>query len=273
MGERTPSPFGRLLRQWRARRGMSQLRLATEAGVSTRHLSFVETGRAQPSRDMVLRLAESLDVPLRERNALLASAGFAALYRERSLDAPGMETLGRMLEFLLRQHEPYPAFLIDRCWRVLRANTAARRGFAAFAGPGPVWREQPLNLMRVTLDPGGLRPYLLNFEEVAAAMLSHLERSAAVAASDAELAALREEILALPGLPETVLVSDPEQAALPVLPLHLKRDGAELRLFSAITSVGTPQDITLQELRIESFMPADDVTDAALRALADLPTP
>lgn len=268
MGERSPSPFGRILRQWRTRRGMSQLRLATEAGISTRHLSFVETGRSQPSREMVLRLAESLDVPLRERNGLLASAGFASLYRESALDAPGMETLRRMLEFLLRQHEPYPAFLIDRCWRVVRANGAALRGFARFAGPAPVWREQPLNLLRVTLDPGGLRSFIVNFEEVASSLLSHLERAAALCASDRELAGLRDEVLALPDLPESVRVPDLDRVSQPVLPLHLKRDGFELRLFSTITTVGTPQDVTLQELRIESFMPADDTSDAVLRGLA-----
>jgi transcriptional regulator with XRE-family HTH domain len=271
MSQRDPSPFGRLLRQWRAQRGMSQLGLATEAGVSTRHLSFVETGRSHPSREMVLRLAETLDVPLRERNALLAAAGFASLYRETALEAPELEPLRRMLDFLLERHEPFPAFLLDRCWNAVRANGAAARGFGVFAGPGPVWADQPLNLLRVTLHPEGLRPFIVNFDEVAGTLLAHLERSLALFPGDEELGALRDEMHALPDLPAHVLVPNLEAAPQPVLPLHLKRDGLEVRLFSAITTLGTPQDITLQELRIESFMPADPTTEAALRAIAEAP--
>jgi len=163
VSEPAGSAFGRELRRWRGLRGASQLRLATEAGISARHLSFMETGRSRPSRAMVLRLAEALDVPLRERNVLLAAAGFASVYRESALDAPEMEPVVRMLHFLLERHEPFPAYLVDACWRVHRANAAAERMRGHLAGPHPVWRETPLNLLRLTLHPEGLRPYLLNW--------------------------------------------------------------------------------------------------------------
>lgn len=260
------SPFGRLLRDWRARRGLSQLRLATEAGVSSRHLSFVETGRSQPSREMVLRLAEALDVPLRERNALLGAAGFAAVYRETAIGAPELATVERMLDFLLERQEPFPAFLLDHCARVLRANRAGIPVFAPFAGDAPVWRETPLNLVKLTLDPGGLRPYIVNWEEVASALLGRIARDAALASTDDELPALLDELRALPGLPESVRVPDLTRPSPPVLAVHMKRDDHELRLFTMLTTLGTPQDLTLQSLHIESFMPADPATEARLRA-------
>jgi transcriptional regulator with XRE-family HTH domain len=262
------SPFGRLLRQWRAVRGVSQLGLAVEAGTSTRHLSFMETGRSRPSREMVLRLAEALDVPLRERNALLGAAGFAAIYRESDLDAPELEPLRRALAFQLERQEPYPAWLVDRCWRVLGSNRAAATSLAPFAGDAPPWNERPLNLARVTLHPDGLRRHLVNFEEVAAFLVGRLQRAVALNASDVELARLLEETLALPGLPEAARAPDPERALPPVLPMHLKLGDVELRLFSMLTTLGTPQDVTLQEIHVESFMPADDASDALLRALA-----
>lgn len=262
------SAFGRLLRDWRARRGMSQLRLATEAGVSPRHLSFVETGRSQPSREMVLRLAEALDVPLRERNALLGAAGFAAVFRESSLGAPEIAPVERMLQFLLDQYEPFPAFLLDRCTRVLRANRAGLATFAPFANDDPVWREQPLNLLRLTLHPAGLRRAIVNFEEVASAMLARLAREAAVAGADEELISLIEEVRSYPGLPESVRVPDLTRPAPPILAVHLKGDGVDLRFFTMVTTVGTPQDVTLQDLHVESFMPADAETEAAMRAIA-----
>lgn len=261
------SPFGRLLREWRALRGLSQLALATEAGVSPRHLSFVETGRSQPSREMVLRLAEALDVPLRERNALLGAAGFAAVYRESALGAPEIQPIERMLAFLLDRYEPFPAYLLDRCTRVVRSNRAGLATFAPFATGAEPWRETPLNLLRLTLHPEGLRPYIVNFEEVASAMLARLARDAAVASADAELGALVDEVRALPGLPESVRVPDLTRAPSPILAVHMKQGSFELRFFTMLTTLGTPQDVTLQDLHIESFMPADPQTEATLRAL------
>ncbi len=258
------SPFGRVLRRWRAARGMSQLALAMAAATSTRHLSFLETGRAQPSREMVLRLAHALDVPLRERNALLGAAGFAALYRESTLDAPGMSALLRMIDFTLARFEPFPAYLLDRCYRVLRANGAALKALGGFASAAPVWREQPANLLRLTLHPDGLRPYIVNFAEVAAWLLARLERAVAAAGDDPELAALERELRALPGLPEA---SELPRAMEPVLPLHLKRGELEVRLFTMLSQASAAQDVTAAELHIESLMPADAASEATLRAL------
>ncbi len=268
MPDREISPFGRLLRQWRGLRGMSQLALATEAGTTTRHLSFVETGRSQPTRQMVLRLAEALDVPLRERNTLLGAAGFASLYRESPLETPALGPIQRMLEFTLERHEPFPAFLVDGCYRVLRSNAAGARVFAGFAGTGAPWRETPVNLLRLTLHPDGLRPWIVNWDELAGQLLLRFQREIAHAGPDEERARLLDELLALPDLPEAGRVPDPTRVAEPVLALHIKRDDTEWRLFSLITSIGTPQDVTLQHLRIESFMAADAATEARLREQA-----
>jgi transcriptional regulator with XRE-family HTH domain len=259
------SPFGRVLRRWRAARGMSQLALATTAATSTRHLSFLETGRAQPSREMVLRLAHALDVPLRERNALLGAAGYAPLYRESALEAPAMSALARMIEFTLARFEPFPAFLVDRAYRVLRANAAALKTLGRLANDRPVWREQPLNILRITLHPDGLQPHLVNFREVAGALLARLERVVATSAGDPELAALERELRALPGVP------DPGSFPItiePVLPFQLKLGDLEVRLFTMLSQVGGAQDVTAAELHIETLMPADAASEATLRAIA-----
>lgn len=268
-----PSPFGRLLREWRARRGVSQLRLATESGVSSRHLSFIETGRSQPSREMVLRLAEALDVPLRERNALLVAAGFAGVFRETALGAPELAPVERMLAFLLERYEPFPAYLIDRTWRVLRANRAGVAVFAPFASAASIWREDPPNLMRLTLAPDGLRRAIVNFEEVASALIARLAREAALAGGDPSLTALIDELRSLPGLPDSVRVPDSTRPLPPILAVHLKKSDVDLRFFTMLTTLGTPQDVTLQDLHIESFMPADDATETRMRALTAEKTP
>jgi transcriptional regulator with XRE-family HTH domain len=259
------SPFGRVLRRWRGARGMSQLALATAAATSTRHLSFLETGRAQPSREMVLRLAHALDVPLRERNGLLAAAGFAALYRESALEAPAMSALARMLEFTLARFEPFPAFLIDRGMRIVRANGAALKTLGGFANEKPIWREQPANILKLTLHPDALQPYVVNFPEVAGAMLARLERAVATAGGDAELAALERELRALPGVPDA---STFPASIDPVMPLHIKKGELEVRLFTMLSQVGGAQDVTAAELHIETLMPADAASEAVLRALA-----
>jgi transcriptional regulator with XRE-family HTH domain len=259
------SPFGRVLRRWRTARGMSQLALATAAATSTRHLSFLETGRAQPSREMVLRLSQALDVPLRERNALLAAAGFAALYHESALEAPAMSALARMVEFTLARFEPFPAFLVDRHFRVVRANGAALKVLGGFAGPAPVWREQPVNLLRLTLHPDALQRHIVNFPEVAAVILARLERLVATSGGDSELAELERELRALPGIPD----ANTFPAAFdPVMPLHLKRGELEVRLFTMLSQVGAAQDVTAAELHIETLMPADAASEATLRAIA-----
>jgi AcrR family transcriptional regulator len=188
--------------------------------------------------------------------------------RESDLAAPEMEPVERVLAFLLERHEPFPAFLVDRCWRVLRANRAGMASLVPFAGAAPLWRESPPNLLRLTLHPDGLRPFVVNWDEVARQLLARLQREVALAGPDEELAALLDELLGLPGLAEAGARPDLGSPVSPVLPLHLKRDGVELRLFSAITTLGTPQDVTLQELRIESFFPADGASEETLRSVA-----
>jgi len=262
------SPFGRQLRQWRQLRGASQLSLATESGVSTRHLSYIETGRSAPSREMVLRLSEALEIPLRERNALLAAAGFASAYGETDLESPVMGPVSRAVEFILQQHAPFPAIAMDRCWNILRMNSATATVLGCFASDGAPFRETPLNLLRITLHPQGLQPHLVNFEEVAYEMLAGLHRAASRAGDAPELVELYEELAALPGVAGRVPVPDPSRPAVVILPLHLKKDDVELRLFSAITIMASAQDVTVDELRIESLMPADTETERWIRVVA-----
>jgi transcriptional regulator with XRE-family HTH domain len=248
------------LRQWRTARRVSQLGLALSADVSSRHVSFVETGRAQPSREMVLRLAEALQVPLRERNALLLAAGYAPLYSETGLDAPELAQARRAVEFILAQQEPYPAIVLDRHWNMLMANTATYRFLKLF--PECVM-AQPPNALKLLFDPKGLRPFVENWEEVAGRIIHRVHREAAGAPSDAGVRALLEELLGYPGVPRDWRTPELERPLAPLLDIAYKRKDLKLRFFSTITTFGTPQDVTLQELRIESFFPADDITDAA----------
>ncbi len=269
MPARKPSPFGSLLRYWRGARKQSQLAVALEAGVSARHLSFLETGRARPSRDMVLLLADVLEVPLRERNALLSAAGFAHAYRETALWDPAMATVRRSIEFLLSRHEPYPAIVVDRRWDVQLMNAAATRVFGAFVDPASL--APPINAMRILFEPGGLRPYIVNWHEFAAIVVQRLHREAMASASDEDAQALLAEALAADGVPEDWRTPDLDAVPSVVAHMRARKGDLDLSLFSAITTLGTAIDITLNELRIETFFPADDATDAALRALADPP--
>jgi transcriptional regulator with XRE-family HTH domain len=252
--------FGTLLRSWRQARHFSQLDLAGEAEVSARHISFLETGRAQPSRDMVMRLADVLDVPLRERNALLQAAGFAAGYRQTELSAPELAAVRRSLEFLLERHAPYPAVLVDRHWNLRLANRPAMVLLPRFVDAAAL--QPPINVVRLLFRADGFRPHVVNWDEVAASLVDRLHREATLAATDPEARALLDEALA------TGAKADPRAApAQPIIPIHLRRGDLELRIFSAITTLGTPADVTLQELRLETFFPADEASDAALRKL------
>ncbi len=262
-----PSPVGRLLRQWRGLRGISQLDLAHEANTSARHLSFVETGRARPSREMVQRLAEALDVPLRERNALLAAAGFAAIYRETPLDDDTMEQVRRALEFILKAHEPYPALVMTRTWDMVAANAAAGRLMAMFGATGAPLGTPP-NVLRLLLHPEGLRPYIADWEAAAASLIARARREG-VFAGDETMTQLLEEVLSYPGVPRAWRAPDFDAAVAPLIPLTFEKDGARFSWFTTIATFGTPQDITLQELRIETFFPADEATEAAAKAMAD----
>jgi transcriptional regulator with XRE-family HTH domain len=256
---------GELLREWRAARRLSQLDLALSADISTRHLSCVETGKAQPSRETIARLAEALDMPLRERNALLLAAGFAPQYPETALDTPALAQMQRAIAFILAQQEPYPAFLVNRQWDVLAANQAAAR-VNAFALGGRESRHD--NMMRQFFDPDDLRGAVGNWEEVAGELIRHLHDHVAATPTDAAARDLLEEVLAYPGVPARWRLRDLSRAPSPLLTTVLRRDGAELRFFSTITTFAMPRDVTLDELHIECCFPMDEATAAMCRELA-----
>ena len=261
---------GTLLREWRAARRVSQLALALDAGTSSRHLSYVETGKAQPSRDMVARLAEALDMPLRERNALLLAAGYAPEYAETGLDAPAMAQVRRAVELIVAQQEPYPAFVLNRRWDILLTNAAAGRVARHLRGDAPTHA----NMVRQFFDPGDLRAVVANWEEVAGDLVRHLHDAVAAAPSDARARALLDEVLRYPGVPARWHTRDVRAAPTPLLTVHFRAGergrarGRELRFFSTVTTFGTPRDVTIDELRIECAFPADEATAAVCRELA-----
>jgi len=257
--------FGRLLRQWRATRHLSQLALATQAGISTRHLSFLETGRAQPSREMVQLLTGMLDVPLGERNALLVSAGYAPIYGERPLGAPELEPVRRALQFILRQQEPFPAFVLDVQWNIVMRNDASRRIFGLFKGPGH--DEHSVNVMRTVFDPGRLRGFITNWEDVAQCLIHSLHREVATTGNEAVIR-LRDELLAYPGVPSRWATPDALAPMPPLVSMQMRNGDLALAFFSTITMFATPRDVTLQQLKIECFFPADAVTEQVARRLA-----
>jgi transcriptional regulator with XRE-family HTH domain len=244
---------GELLRDWRRHRRISQLDLAIAADVSARHVSLVETGKSKPSAGMVLRLADQLDVPLRDRNRLLLAAGFAPRYAERPLDNDALASARDALERVLRAHEPYPAVVFDRRWNIVMTNRAVDPFFATVA---PELLRPPVNLIRLGLDPRGLAPLVVNLADVRTVFRARVRRQLA-AAPDPELAALYEELLA-PGAGE----AEPSVECDVVIPMIIRIDGRELRLFSTITTFGTPMDITLDEVAIESYYPADAASAA-----------
>ena len=249
-------PLGTLLRDWRRRRRLSQLDLALEAGVSARHLSFLETGRSKPSREMVLHLSEQLEVPLRDRNHLLLAAGFAPAFEERAIDAPEMAPVREALERVLAGHEPYPAVVVDRWWNLAAAN----RSIAMFTDTVPEHlMAPPVNVLRVSLHPDGMASRILNYGEWRAHLVDRLARQVALTADD-RLAALLDEVSAYPG--ETAEVHGPGGEI--AVPLRYDAGGRELAFFSTIATFGTAVDITLAELSIEAFFPADESTAAYL---------
>jgi len=261
--------FGRQLRRWRTARRLSQLALATEAGISTRHLSFLETGRAQPSREMVQLLAGMLDVPLGERNALLISAGYAPVYGERALDAPELDHVRNALQFTMRQQEPYPALVIDGRWNIVMRNGASGRIFDLFRGSrGKSERKsEPINVVRTVFDPDGLRPFIVNWQEVAECLMASVHREVEATGSEF-VVALRDELLAYPDVPSKWRAPQCASPMSPLVAMQLRRDDVSLSFFSMITMLGTPRDVTLQQLKIECFFPADPATEAFARRMA-----
>ncbi|SFT91587.1 Transcriptional regulator, contains XRE-family HTH domain [Geodermatophilus amargosae] len=252
----TRPPVGELLRVWRQRRRLSQLDLANDAEVSARHLSFLETGRARPSREMLLRLAERLEVPLRERNELLLAAGFAPAYGRRALDSPDMAAVTRALDLVLTAYEPYPAVVVDRSWELVTANASV----ALFLDGVPAHLlEPPANVLRLSLHPEGLAPRIANLPQWRAHLLHRLGREAHLT-GDPGLASLHRELAALPGGTDR---STPDGIA---VPLRLRTDGGVLSFLSTVTTFGTAVDLTAAELSVEAFLPADEVTAEVLRA-------
>jgi transcriptional regulator with XRE-family HTH domain len=264
-------PFALLLKSWREARKCSQLELALTSRISQRHLSFLESGRARPSREMVLQLADALEVPLRERNSLLTAAGFAPMYRETDLEAPAMAPVREALRLMVDGMEPNPAAVVDRQWNMLMGNRALLRVFGLVGDVAAMWRrvcpDGRHNVLKVTFHEHGFRPYITNFAEVAPVMLNRTRREAAACGNSA-LLALLDEILAYPGIPEEWRAPSFQAPPPPVLPLELAKDGLRLRLFSMISTFGTPQDITTDEIRVEAFFPADAESAALLKGLA-----
>jgi len=255
-----PRHVGDLLRDWRQRRRLSQLDLSNEATVSARHLSFVETGRSKPSRELLLHLAEHLDVPLRERNTLLLTAGYAPVYPESPLDADELAPVREAIDKILAGHEPFPAVVVDRRWDLVSANGAALGLLAEDVDPALL-----TNALRVSLHPDGLAPRIENLAEYAEHLLSRLDRQIA-ASGDRDLAALADELRTYPGVPAVPATSHDTPSML-FVPLVLRTAAGErLTFFSTIATFGTALDITVAELAIESFFPADEATAEALRA-------
>lgn len=251
-------PFGRLLKEWRNRRGFSQLDLALATGTTQRHLSFIESGRANPSRDMILRISGTMDVPLRQQNVLLLSAGYAPVWGQRELSAPDLAMVSKALDYMLGQHEPYPAFVVDRHWNLLRGNRGAVVLTEFLLGPGPAEpRAEPVNLAVALMSPEGLRPFISNWEEVAHYCLRGVQADAQADGSP-ETLALLNRLLALPDVAAVAERPPPTEIEAPVLPVLFRQGDRVLSLFTTIATLGTPCDVTLQEVRIESFFPMDD---------------
>ena len=257
----TQSTFAARLKWWRERRGLSQLDLANAAEVSQRHVSFIEVGRTAPSREMVLKLAAALDLSLRQQNALLLAAGFAPIWRESALSAPELATVNQALDFMLAQQEPYAAFVVDRRWNLLRANHGGQRLVAFLTDTQPQEPDpaQPINLADALLAPDALRPLIANWREVAWYFLRGV-RADALADGTGETAALLERLLAYADVPRIADIPAIDDTPAPILPIHFSKGQTQLKLFTTLATLGTPQDVTVQEIRIECFFPADAAT-------------
>ncbi len=259
------APVGTLLRDWRSRRRLSQLELALEAEISTRHLSFVETGRSQPSREMILKLADQLEIPLRERNALLLAGGYAPVYGEHPLESPDLTRAREAVQRILTGHEPYPAIAVDRHWNLLAFNQAIG---PLLAGVDPELMQPPVNVLRLSLHPGGIAPRIGNLAEWRTHILQRLDRQVAQS-GDRELMTLRQELAGY----AAGATSDVTQIDELIVPLEIMTSAGMMRFFTTTTVFGTPLEVTLSELAIESFFPADAATAEILRHLADTRPP
>jgi transcriptional regulator with XRE-family HTH domain len=262
--------LGVLLRRWRDTRGTSQLDLSFNAGVSQRHISFIESGRSVPSRQMLMDIAQALDIPLRERNTLLLAAGYAPMYSEASWNAQEMQSVTHALGRILRQHEPFPAVVMDRYWNVLMTNESAPRFFNCFIDMAA--RKGPRNMLHLVFDPDGLRPFVADWEAVAKSLIQRVYRESVGRVIDDQTRQLIAALLAYPDVQngwksQSVLSNASSAPAMPVIPIGFVKDDNVLNYFSMVTSVGTPQTVAAQELRIECMFPADDETEARHREL------
>lgn len=253
-----PAELGRLLRHWRSVRAKSQLDLASDAQTTPRYVSFVETGRAQPSKQMVVRLARALDVPLRERNELLLAAGYAPLYPVTPVTSPAQGRVDQAVTSILAQHEPFPAVVLDRGWWIRRANRGAQTFFGRLFAPDPV--PKPANVLRLVIEPGPMRDRIRNWPSVVPVLLERARLEAIGGVLDTATADLIRGLRARPDVAALLSEPDVTPATVPVVDIHYHMDGADLRFFSVISTIGTPIDVTAQELRIEAFFPADDET-------------
>jgi transcriptional regulator with XRE-family HTH domain len=244
--------LGDFLRYWRRQRGKSQLDLSLDTGVSQRHISFVESGRSVPSRELLLGLAKTLDVPLREQNMLLLASGYAPVYLESAWDAPEMAVVAKVVDLMLKQHEPHPAIVMDRYWNVLKTNDAAPRFFGTFVDLSK--RAKPRNLLDLMFDPDGMRPFVENWDEVAAGLLQRVYREAVGHVTDIRTVELLNQLKQYPGVKELAV---PRKAQAPVLPITFVRGNERVSYFSMVSTVGLPQDISAQEFRIECMFPAE----------------
>ena len=268
--ERSADTLRALLRQWRSVRGSSQLTVALTAGVSQRHLSFIESGRSKPSRETVLAIAEALDIPLRDRNALLLAAGYAPAYAEAKWNDAEMRGIGAAVNRMLRQQEPYPAVLLDRYWNVLSSNAAAPRFFGSFIDVRAFQeRTGRRNLLHLIFDPNGMRPFVPDWETVSRSLIARVHREATGHVLDDRTRELLDELRAYAGGPAPPRQGEDAAANLPMIPLSFTRGEKILRYFSMVATVGTPRTIAAQELRIECLFPADERTEAEHLALIE----
>jgi transcriptional regulator with XRE-family HTH domain len=244
--------LGDLLRYWRRQRGKSQLDLSLDTGVSQRHISFVESGRSVPSRELLLILAKTLDVPLREQNVLLLASGYAPVYLESKWDTSEMAVVTKVIDLMLRQHEPHPAIVMDRYWNVLKTNDASPRFFGSFVDLSK--RPKPRNLLDLMFDPDGMRPFVADWDEVASGLLQRVYREAVGHVIDKRTIELLDQLKKYPGVKE---LSMPRKGHVPVLPITFVRGTERISYFSMISTVGLPQDITVQEFRIECMFPTE----------------
>ena len=264
--------FPTLLKSWRKQRGLSQLALALASNVSQRHLSFLESGRSQPSREMVLRLGKVLEIPFRDQNTLLTAAGFAPVFVESDLSAPELAPIRQALDFMLHQQEPYPAIVMDRYWNQLESNQAAQRLMAYLIKPEQMSRccssVGQVNLIKAMLHPDVLRPVVTNWRTVAAVLIRRVHREVVAAGDNSLSELLFQEMLQLPDVKMLWQSSDDETWQVPLLTVNFEKEGTLLSFFSTLATLGTPYDITLQELRIECLFPANETTAEKMRWLA-----